>query len=160
MLLKKDFYLIVNKLGLEDHELDFAALIWEKAEKAMQGKTNQEPALLTKPSVLQGKPALVHLPQVPARVVRGYGQHDFTRKELQQLRSYLSNYLFAYDMRKKQLKQAIQKIWLNCNPDDPTTKYNFEHLNTMKDLLRHCQKAETKLASLQSKLKKQLSTPA
>ena len=152
MLLKKDFYLIVNKLGLEDHELDFAALIWEKAEKAMQGKTNQEPALLTKPSV--------SIPTLNKVVVRNYAPNDFTRKELQQLRSYLSNYLFAYDMRKKQLKQAIQKVWLNCNPDDPTTKYNFEHLNTMKDLLRHCQKAEAKLSSLQSKLKKQLSTPA
>jgi hypothetical protein len=150
MLMKKDFWLVINKLGLEDHEVDLAALIWEKCEKAMQGKTNQTPTLLTgKAPRIQGAKTFVLKPATPDETA-------LTREELQFLKSHLNKILSFQTEYMKRLKASIANVWDVCDPSDPPSTFQFKSLNELKDIMRSCKSTFSKMSKIQTKIKRKL----
>ncbi len=154
MLMKKDFWLVVNKLGLEDHEVDLAALIWEKCEKAMQGKTNQTPTLLT------GKAPRIQGPKTfaPRSTFNEVSPDEtaLTREELQFLKSYLNKSLSFQTEHMKRLKASIANIWNSCDPSDPSSTFQFKSLNELKDIMRSYKSTFNKMSKIQTKIKRKL----
>lgn len=140
MLLKNEFYHMCNHLGLEDGELSLAEIVWEKAERAMQGKPVQESVLLKQPYVF-------------AETKREPSQ--FTREEAQFMSDLTRSFLNTAQSNMKVLRRDIQAVWLLCDPDDEKTDHYFEELNVLRNYQRKINSALRKLESVQHKLKKQ-----
>ena len=138
MLLKNEFSHMVNHLGLEDAELALAEIVWEKAERAMQGKPVQEAVLLKNTYLYPG----------PSR--------ELTQAELQILTDGLALVLANDELQLKNLKLRIQQCWNASNPDDETTEPYFNVMNEYRTKQRKMKKAHVALARIQHKLKKQM----
>lgn len=139
MLLKSEFAHMVNHLGLEDAELTLAEIVWEKAERAMQGKPVQEAALL-KSEVFP----------------RSNNPHELTQAELQILTDGLALVLSADEQELHNVKQRIQMLWNKSNPDDKDSEKYFDMMNEHRTMQRRMKKAHKALACIQHKLKKQM----
>lgn len=141
MLLKQEFYGTCNNLGLEDFELTLAEIVWERCEKAMQGKPMQQAALVNsnrknfKDSKTEDATAL-------------------TQAELQTLTDGLALVLHSDELQLKEIKFLIEKLWNKSNPDDPDSKNSFDTMNTIRNMQRKVKKDHAKLARIQHKLKK------
>jgi hypothetical protein len=138
MLLKNEFYHMVNHLGLEDGELSLAEIVWEKAERAMQGKPVQEAKLLKSNAF-----------------TRSTDPHALTQSELQILTDGLALVLSADEERLEILKLRIEQCWNNSNPDDKDSERYFKMMNEYRTDQRKIKKAHAALARIQHKLKKQ-----
>ena len=139
MLLKNEFSHMVNHLGLEDGELSLAEIVWEKAERAMQGKPVQEAKLL-KSEVF----------------ARNDNPNALTQAELQILTDGLALVLAGDECQLKNMKLRIEQCWNKSNPDDETTVYYFNIMNRYRTEQRKMKKAHKALAHIQHKLKKQM----
>lgn len=139
MLLKNEFYHMINHLGLEDGELTLAEIVWEKAERAMQGKPVQEAKLL-KSTAFE----------------RSTDPYALTQAELQILTDGLALVLANDELQLKNLKLRIQQCWNASNPDDETTEPYFNVMNEYRTKQRKMKKAHVALARIQHKLKKQM----
>jgi len=141
MLLKQEFFGTCNNLGLEDFELTLAEIVWERCEKAMQGKPMQQAALVNsnrknfKDSKTDDATAL-------------------TQAELQTLTDGLALVLYSDERQLKEIKFLIEKLWNKSNPDDPDSKVSFDTMNTIRNMQRKVKKDHAKLACIQHKLKK------
>jgi hypothetical protein len=141
MLLKQEFFGTCNNLGLEDGELTLAEIVWERCEKAMQGKPMQQAALVNsnrknfKDSKTDDATAL-------------------TQAELQTLTDGLALVLYSDERQLKEIKFLIEKLWNKSNPDDPASKISFDTMNTIRNMQRKVKKDHAKLARIQHKLKK------
>ncbi len=138
MLLKNEFSHMVNHLGLEDGELSLAEIVWEKAERAMQGKPVQEAKLLKSTSF-----------------ERNTDQYALTQAELQMLTDGLSLVLTADEQQLKNIKLRIEQCWNKSNPDDKDSEVYFDMMNEYRTKQRKMKKAHVALARIQHKLKKQ-----
>jgi hypothetical protein len=128
-----------NHLGLEDGELTLAEIVWEKAERAMQGKPVQEAALLKEPYVIATKQTT----------------NELTREEAQFLSGLVRDFLGTAQSNMKVLRRDIQDVWLLCDPNDKATDHCFEELNELRTYQRKINSSLRKLESVQHKLKKQ-----
>lgn len=138
MLLKSEFYHMCNHLGLEDGELALAEIVWEKAERAMQGKPVQEAVLL--------KQTPVFAPEKST---------PFTREEAQFMVDLTRDLLCTAQSNMKVLRREIQVVWLLCDPDDVKTDHYFDGLNTLRNYQRKINSSMRKLENIQHKMKKQ-----
>lgn len=139
MLLKNEFYHMVNHLGLEDGELALAEIVWEKAERAMQGKPVQEAKLLKNDAF-----------------TRNEKPNDLTQAELQMLTDGLALVLTGDEQELTKVKQRIQILWNKSNPDDKDSVTYFDMMNEYRTQQRKMKKAHKALARIQHKLKKQM----
>lgn len=139
MLMKHEFQQTCARLGLEDHELDLAEIIWSKCEHAFQGGSVQDAALLTKP-------------QVRIRV----NQETLTRQDMQYLSNVLSKALTQGENFKQSAKRSADALWRKCDKNDPETAEYFSQLNRLRNFQRNMKRAFNKLAVIQSKLKRSL----
>ena len=138
MLLKTEFSHMVNHLGLEDGELTLAEIVWEKAERAMQGKPVQEAKLL-KSAVLKRSTDPVAL----------------TQAELQHLTDGLARILSAEQKILQSMKQRIDIFWRKSEPTNPSTERYFNAMNSLRNDQRKIKRDHLKLACIQYKLKRQ-----
>lgn len=139
MLLKNEFFHMCNHLGLEDGELSLSEIVWEKAERAMQGKPVQEAKLL-KNDVF----------------TRNEKPNDLTQAELQMLTDGLALVLTGDEQELTKVKQRIQILWNKSNPDDKDSVTYFDMMNEYRTQQRKMKKAHKALARIQHKLKKQM----
>lgn len=139
MILKPEFAHLVDRLGLEDGELTIAEIVWERCEKAMQGKPVQEAALLKQQHVF-----------APERET-----NNFTREEAQFMTDLTRDFLRTAQSNMKILRRDIQSVWLLCDPDDNRTDHYFEELNELRTYQRRINSSLRKLESIQHKMKKQ-----
>lgn len=137
MLLKTEFYHMCNHLGLEDGELSLAEIVWEKAERAMQGKPVQEAVLLKKEACVRNDP------------------HELTQAELQSLTDGLALVLTHEETMLANLKKLIDLHWRKSEPDNPESEVYFNDMNEYRNLQRKVKKDHANLARIQHKLKKQ-----
>ncbi len=137
MEMKREFLHMVDRMGLEDGELSLAEIVWQKAERAMQGKPTQEAVLLKAEHTIESNP------------------HVLSRQEVQFLTMMITDMLNTAQINMYKLKQATQNAWLLCDPEDETTKENFEGLNHLRSYQRKISPMMRKLEKIQHKLKKQ-----
>lgn len=137
MEMKREFLHMVDRMGLEDGELALAEIVWQKAERAMQGKPTQEAVLLKSEYVGKSNP------------------HALSREEVQFLTMMITDMLNTEQVNMYALKAAIQEVWLVCDPEDEKTKQNFEALNHLRSVQRKIARMMRKLEKIQHKLKKQ-----
>jgi hypothetical protein len=129
---------MVNHLGLEDGELALAEIVWEKAERAMQGKPVQEAKLLKS-----------------TKFERSADPYALTQAELQILTDGLALVLTNDEQQLNLLKIRIEQCWNKSNPDDKDTEPYFNVMNEYRTKQRKIKKAHASLARIQHKLKKQ-----
>lgn len=139
MLLKNEFYHMCNHLGLEDGELTLAELVWDKAERAMQGKPVQEAKLLKSTAFERNADPLA-----------------LTQAELQMLTDGLAGVLAGDECQLNLLKIRIDQCWNKSNPDDKESATYFDMMNEYRNDQRKIKKAHKALARIQHKLKKQM----
>lgn len=139
MLLKNEFFHMCNHLGLEDGELSLAEIVWEKAERAMQGKPVQEAKLLKSTMFERNADPLA-----------------LTQAELQMLTDGLSLVLTDDERQLKNTQYRIQQLWNKSNPDDKESTTYFDVMNEYRTMQRKMKKAHKALACIQHKLKKQM----
>lgn len=137
MEMKREFLHMVDRMGLEDAELALAEIVWQKAERAMQGKPVQEAVLLKSQHIGKSNP------------------HVLSREEVQFLTMMITDMLNTAQVNMYALKAAIQEAWLVCDPEDEKTKQNFEALNHLRSVQRKIAPMMRKLEKIQHKLKKQ-----
>lgn len=139
MLLKEQFEHTIARIGIEDDtDYDLASIIWKRCEDAMLGKTSQEAALLSK-----------------ATKLKQTGQvEQLTLQEVQFLNDLFAEMLSIGSENLEEIKGAVQKVWLNCNPDDEKTEPWFRILNELRNKQRKWKKAQKQLSEIQRKLKK------
>jgi len=140
MILKSEFAHLVDRLGLEDGELTIAEIVWERCEKAMQGKPVQEAALLKEPYVFAATKRATN---------------EFTREEAQFMTDLTRDFLRTAQSNMRVLRSDIQSVWLLCDPDDERTDHYFNELNALRSYQRKINSSLRKLESIQHKLKKQ-----
>lgn len=153
MLLQEEFWNLSNRLGLEDHEIDMAYLIWSRAEDAMQGKPLQKPRLLTKDSqkgFMDKKTSTFHLTGT-------VNDSELSKSEMQFLTMSLKTTLNNLEEYNKRLKNIAQAYWLQCDKEDDSTSDTFNTLKQCLNLKSKVKKDTKKIATIQSKLKKQIS---
>ena len=138
MILKPEFAHMVDRMGLEDGELALAEIVWEKAERAMQGQPLQEAVLIKR------KPKLTPV----------YNSYDLTQAELQTLTDGLKLVLRADEQVLNNLKMRIDWCWQKSNPDDKDTTVYFDKMNLHRNDQRKLKKQHTVVAKIQHKLKK------
>jgi predicted RNase H-like nuclease (RuvC/YqgF family) len=142
MILKPEFAHMIDRLGLEDGELALAEIVWEKAERAMQGKPLQE-AVLTSNKLEQ--------------FLKSYAQThravSFTTEELQALTQGLSEVLSADEDALEFLKGRIDQLWHKSNPDDKDSETYFNMMNYYRNQQRKLKRQHKVLAGIQHKLK-------
>ncbi len=138
MLLKPEFSHMVNHLGLEDGELTLAEIVWEKAERAMQGKPVQEAKLLRSEAF-----------------ERTTDPHALTQAELQCLTDGLANVLTHEQQVLFNIRHRIDALWRKSEPDNAETKDYFDAMNSLRNDQRKIKRDHLKLARIQYKLKRQ-----
>jgi len=139
MILKPEFANMVDRMGLEDGELSLAEIVWEKAERAMQGKPTQE-ALLLK--------SAHYNPTSP---------YALTQDEIPSLTTGLAAVLRNDEQVLTNLKRDIDTLWRYSDPANPDSFVAFERMNILRNTQRRVKKDHAKLARIQHKLKKQKS---
>ena len=144
MLLKQEFFGTCNNLGLEDGELTLAEIVWERCEKAMQGKPMQQAALVNS-NRKNFK---------DSKTDKTEDATALTQAELQTLTDGLALVLYSDERQLKEIKFLIEKLWNKSNPDDPASKISFDTMNTIRNMQRKVKKDHAKLARIQHKLKK------
>jgi hypothetical protein len=142
MILKPEFAHMVDRLGLEDGELALAEIVWEKAERAMQGKPVQEPVLLSN-----------KLEQFLKSYAQTHRSVSFTTEELQSLTQGLSAVLCSDELALTNLKMCVEQYWQKSNPDDKDTETHFNMLNYYRNQQRKLKRQHKMLAGIQHKLK-------
>lgn len=143
MILKPEFLHMVNQLGLEDAELTIAEIVWQKAERAMQGKPVQEPVLLSN-----------KLEQFLKSYAQTHRAVSLTTEELQALTQGLSAVLCSDEITLRQLKDRINECWNKSNPDDKDLgETYFNMLNYYRNQQRKLKRQHKVLAGIQHKLK-------
>ena len=138
MLLKNEFYHMINHLGLEDGELALAEIVWEKAERAMQGKPVQEAKLL-KSTAFE----------------RSTDPYALTQAELQSLTVGLAGVLTHEQQLLQNLKNRIDHCWRKSEPDNADTEVWFDQMNEHRNFQRKVKKDHAMLSRIQYKLKRQ-----
>jgi hypothetical protein len=139
MILKPEFANMVDRMGLEDGELSLAEIVWEKAERAMQGKPTQEAFLLK---------SAHYNPTSP---------YALTQDEIQSLTTGLAAVLRNDEEVLAILKRDIDTLWRYSDPDNADTATVFDRMNVLRNTQRRVKKDHAKLARIQHKLKKQKS---
>jgi hypothetical protein len=142
MILKPEFAHMVDRMGLEDAELALAEIVWEKAERAMQGKPVQEP-VLTNNKLQDFLKSYSHTHRAVS----------LTTEELQSLTKGLSEVLAADEEALSFIKGRIDACWQKSNPDDATTEAYFNTMNFYRNEQRKLKKKHKVLATIQHKLK-------
>lgn len=140
MLLNKQFQDTIKRIGLDDplsdQERMLAEIVWSRCESAMMQKSPQTAALLK------------------SRYVHSSSSAELTREDWQYLTHILKLLLNNHDEEINLAKIYAQEHWKMCDPDKPETKYNFEKLNTLRDIQRQLKTRRNKLSIIQRKLKK------
>lgn len=144
MQMKSEFEGLVERMGLGEDERTLAEIFWKRAEKAVQGKPIQEAFLLGGEPVTFEKRNHVIL----------YNIETLTNEEIDFMVSVNRQVLTQLEEVKKLLNQSIQRDWMLCDPDNPTTIEAFKSLNDYKAMKRKVKRHANTLASIQRKLKK------
>jgi predicted RNase H-like nuclease (RuvC/YqgF family) len=142
MILKPEFASMVERLGLEDGELAIAEIVWERCEKAMQGKPLQESVLMSN-----------KLQQFLTSYAHTHRAVSFTTEELQTLTQGLSAVLSADEDALEFLKGRIDQLWHKSNPDDKDSETYFNMMNCYRNQQRKLKRQHKVLAGIQHKLK-------
>jgi predicted RNase H-like nuclease (RuvC/YqgF family) len=142
MILKPEFASMVERLGLEDGELAIAEIVWERCEKAMQGKPLQESVLMSN-----------KLQQFLTSYAHTHRAVSFTTEELQALTQGLSAVLSADEDALEFLKGRIDQLWHKSNPDDKDSETYFNVMNCYRNQQRKLKRQHKVLAGIQHKLK-------
>lgn len=141
MIMKPEFYNLVNRMGLEDHELDLAFSVWSAAERAVQGKPSQVASLLE--------------PVKPKKVKTKAPELDTAELMIQ--KHVNATFLRLLEDCLQHDRIYANTLWLKCDKIDPETTDEFKLMNKLRDDIRGTRKFMNKLAGIQRKLKKQLS---
>ncbi len=142
MILKPEFLHMVDRMGLEDGELALAELVWEKAERAMQGKPVQEPVLTSN-----------KLQEFLKSYAHTHRSVSLTTEELQSLTKGLSEVLAADEETLSLLKLQIDDLWQKSDPEDKDSETYFNMMNYFRNQQRKLKKQHKTLATIQHKLK-------
>lgn len=134
--------------ALTDSEYLAVQTIWIAAEQAMQGKSVQQ-ASLTSSKVNIYFDGFEN-PEVIAK-------QEFTREELQHMKSRFQDVLSKAELIKQDYKEAIQKMWVIADKNSHVGKAAFEELNFLREDQRRFKRDMNKLSSIQAKIKRQLS---
>ena len=137
MILKQEFIHMVNHMGLEDAELALAEIVWNKAERAMQGKPVQQAALLHRD--------VFNVPD----------QHELTQAELQALTDGLAGILAHEQEVLQNFKRRIDVLWRKSEPKNKETQGYFDAMNYLRNEQRKLKRDHAKLSRIQYKLKRQ-----
>ena len=124
--------------------------VWSEAEKSMQGKETQVPDLLKKDETQK----MIWLDDLIALT---HEEPQFTRQELQFMKSTFSESLNFISAIKIQVKTKANQYWSVCDKENADTVQHFRTLNQLRSSLRKIKRAEAKLGKLQHKIKKLLS---
>lgn len=143
MLLKKEFAMMCYNLGLEDHELDLAELIWSKCEKAMFGvQEKQVPRILSAPNK-NLKPK-----------VKVNNEEALTQGEIQKLIKMLTVVLNYAEPKISEAKAIKAHYYDICDPENPETKEAYDSFNDVKKYLNKLKQYKSDMSIVQRKLKK------
>lgn len=144
MQMKSEFDSLVERMGLGEEERTLAEIFWKRAEKSVQGKPTQEAFLLGgEPVSFETRSAVIL-----------YNIETLTNQEIDFMVWLNRGTLNGIEEMKMFLNSAIQKEWLDCNPDNPMTQGNFNMLNDYKNMKRKLKRQTNMLSSIQRKLKK------
>jgi hypothetical protein len=146
MLMKHQFEQTCFRLGLEDHELDLAEIIWSKCEKAMQGAAIQDANLLV-PKVRDFR---------PRQVVEVVKEDNLSRQDIQFLSGVLSQVLAKGEELKKSFRRSANNLWQECDKANPNSYQTFKQLNKLRTIQRKVKNSLNKVSNLQRKLKRRL----
>jgi hypothetical protein len=143
MLNEHEFNKAIKELNvISQHQKDLASAIWLRCERAMQGKTNQEPRLLKK-----------NVKSFTAK------NSQFTQSELQQLQSLLKKQINTLVNTRAIFKYRASYAWDFCDKENSAkTKLSFETLNHWRTKLNKVTKEISKFENIQRKLKKATKT--
>jgi hypothetical protein len=142
MILKPEFASMVDRLGFEDGELAIAEIVWERCEKAMQGKPLQESVLMSSKQQ-----------QFLTSYAHTHRAVSFTTEELQALTQGLAEVLSADEDALQFLKSRIDQLWHKSNPDDKDSEPYFVMMNYYRNKQRTLKRQHKVLAGIQHKLK-------
>jgi hypothetical protein len=143
MILKPEFANMVDRMGLEDGELALAEIVWQRCEKAMQQKPQQEAVLVSD-----------KLQKFLQTYAYNHRSVALTTDELHWLTTMFTTFLRLGEDNLAAIKEEIQGAWLLCDPDDPKTEDNFAYLNELRTIQQKWKKSHKRLSSIQTKLKK------
>jgi len=151
MQLKHEFIKTCNQLGLEDGELALAEVIWQKAERAAWGLSQQVPSLLDNKEQQYKQSVKLEIDMIEPETDTSI---ELTQSDVQQLTKAV-----AYEIRRFQAEIEFNKLialalWKQCDPDNPETDNSFQALNKYRNFVRAGKQKRDKLAALQYKLKK------
>jgi hypothetical protein len=133
---------MVDRLGFEDGELAIAEIVWDRCEKAMQGKPLQESVLMSSKQQ-----------QFLTSYAHTHRAVSFTTEELQSLTQGLAEVLSADEDALQFLKMRIDQLWHKSNPDDKDTETCFNMMNHYRNQQRKLKRQHKVLAGIQHKLK-------
>jgi len=157
---KKEFERFAAKLNLSEHDALIAYAAWCKAEAVCLGKSTQEAALLSSSAVSTSKiyevirNSLNKFKLMKENTMQEFAENQLTKQEIQFLVMILRDQLNSAAEARGGMKQYIGDLWNQCDPDNPSTYYEFEKMNCMKTDLRVFEKQYKKLQGIQNKLKK------
>lgn len=137
MLLKKEFYTMCDNMGLEDHELDLADIIWCKAEKSMLGVKEKQVASLL--ATKEKKPKTKTKSLTQADVQR---MINLNKSVLKLIQSYISEY-----------NGVKAELYDKCDPDDPSTEEAFIEYKKLSSFLKTLKEKKSNFSNIQAKLK-------
>lgn len=159
MQLKHEFIRTCNQLGLEDGELSLAEVIWQKAERAAWGLSQQIPSLLDNKAE-QYKQIKLEIDMIEPDFSTSDHHKDeelynaLTQSDVQMLTKLIAAQINSCQSHIDYNKVTIHALWKLCYPDDPETKEAFDTLNLYKQRTAKYKQKRDKLAKLQYKLKK------
>ena len=139
MLNEYEFQRTVKVLGLQDEDTELAEIVWLRCERAMQGKTSQQPVLLGEPKPVKSKV-------------------DFNQAQLQQLQAMVADIIEYQQVLKQEIKEDCNTIWDLCDKSKPESEMYFKDLNRHRDYLRIVKNNIVTLESIQKVIKKKLRT--
>lgn len=164
--LKKDFE------GIRTMHVSWIYDIWERAEAAMQKRSSQKPALEYKVTPMYRdkdhevyaqeyefiSPLFKQFTKTKTLTKVTYQNNQFTREELQLLKTILTAELNELHEEKLKSKDIVRHNWDYCDKekDNRSSRFHFMALNAEKNFLRGLSKRYNKLAEIQCKIKKQL----
>lgn len=143
MIKETEFKKTTKALGLTSGAAKaLAQEVWMKCEAAMLGN-NVEIAAVLKSSIKAKK-------QEDEDV-------NFTRQELQFIKTVLQGAIVQSDIIRRNLKEAIEELWTLSDPNAENTEAYFAALNDHRSFQRKFKRNLQKLVNFQRKVKKQLS---
>ena len=158
----KEFWDLVSRLGLEDHELDLAYLVWRKAEECYEQPKQPVGVLLgEKPSEIKdlltrALNAASTYNKTENKVQANQCKYAFTESELQWLHKVLVHHFqgILFIRERQRLKAAW--YWSLSDKNNPETELFFDKFKLVRQNQRRSNAELHRLQNAISKIKKMI----